>query len=146
MATVTIAELKRRLKPQQLLAAELIVANEFELKESRRTLEEIADEVGITARSLYEWRKQPDFSHYSAAISDNHLDSYRALADAQVIKLIRGTSNNGLPSVKGLELFYKLIGKLVEKREVVTHDSSSSQRISGEELRKGIDDLNEMIQ
>ena len=146
MAAVTITELKRRLKPNQLAAAELIVANEFAEKGARRSYEEIAEEVGITARSLYEWRKNPDFIHYSAAISDSHLDSYRALADAQLIKLISGTSNNGLASIKALELFYKLNGKLVEKREVVTHDTASAPRISGEELRKGIDQLTEMIQ
>lgn len=146
MAAVTITELKRRLKPNQLAAAEIIVANEFADKSARRSYEDIAEEVGITARSLYEWRKNPDFIQYSAAISDSHLDSYRALADAQLIKLISGTSNNGLASIKALELFYKLNGKLVEKREVVTHDTASGSKISGDELRRGIDDLVEMIQ
>ncbi|SKA88777.1 phBC6A51 family helix-turn-helix protein [Sporosarcina newyorkensis] len=145
MANVTLAELKRRLKPKQLLAAELLVANEFETKESRRTYEAIAEEVGITARCLYEWRQDPDFIRYSAAVSDTRLDSYRALADAQLIKLISGTSNNGLASVRGLELFYKLNGKLVEKREVVTHDKAAGQRLNDDDLRKGIEELNEML-
>ena len=35
------------------------------------------------------------------------------------MRLVHGTSNNGNASIKALELYYKLIGKLTEKREIV---------------------------
>ncbi|USK84512.1 hypothetical protein [Peribacillus asahii] len=34
--------------------------------------------------------------------------------------IIEGTSNNGNASVKSLELYYELAGKLVDRREVVS--------------------------
>ncbi|ONK24353.1 hypothetical protein BLX87_05420, partial [Bacillus sp. VT-16-64] len=83
---ITFEELKQRLTPGQRLAAELIVANDFAPKGEKKTLDQIAEEVGITDRQLYNWRQNPDFTRYMAAISDNKLDNYRSLADSQLIK------------------------------------------------------------
>src|SRR5699024_10985780 len=112
--------LKLRLTPAQRKAAELIVANDFAPKGEKRTLDEIAEEVGVDRRTIYNWRQSADFRRYMAAISDGELANYRSLADSQLIKLIKGTSNNGLPAIRGLELFYKLEGRLVERSVVQT--------------------------
>ncbi|MFJ8246201.1 phBC6A51 family helix-turn-helix protein [Peribacillus asahii] len=97
-------------------------------------------------RTLYNWRKEPDFIRYCAWISETKLDTFRATADAQLIKLIEGTSNNGLASIKALELFYKLNGRLIDRREVVqTEESRGAKRISDDELQRGLDELNDML-
>ena len=124
MASITLEGLKAKLTPKQILAAELILENEFRAKGDKRKLEEIAEDAGCAVRTLYEWRQEPEFVRYLAAISDTRLDSYRSMADSQLVKLMNGTSNNGTPSIKALELFYKIIGKLVEKREVVTESKA----------------------
>lgn len=143
---LTLSELKSKLTPQQLAAAELLVANDFAGKE-KRTYQDIAAELGIEARTLYNWRHTPAFIKYCATLSDNKLDSYRSVADAQLMKLIAGTSNNGIPSIKALELFYKLNGKLVERREVVqTEELSSTKRITDEELQRGLEEMNKLLQ
>lgn len=120
MTKQTFDALKASLTPAQHLAAEFMLEREYAAKNDRKTYEEIAEEVGISTRLLYDWRKNPDFVKYTAALSDTKLDSYRSLADAQLIRLIQGTSNNGNAAIKALELFYKINGKLVDKREVVT--------------------------
>lgn len=119
----TFEELKQRLKPAQRLAAELIVANDFAGKEDKKNLDEIGKEVGVDRRTLYNWRQNADFTRYLAAISDNKLDQYRSLADSQLMKLVMGTSNNGLPSVKGLEMYYKLVGRMQDRQTLIVEEN-----------------------
>ncbi|WP_018394531.1 phBC6A51 family helix-turn-helix protein [Bacillus sp. 37MA] len=142
---ITLSELKSRLNGTQLTAAEVLVANEFAGKE-KRLLKEIAAELGVTERTLYNWRQDPNFNRYVAVLSDTKLDSHRALADAQLLKLVAGTSNNGLPSIKALELYYKLSGKLVDRREVVqTEEPRSRSRISDAELERGLEEMSKLL-
>ena len=115
----TLHELKGKLSPSQLRACELILEKEYAPKGEKKTYAEIASEIGIDTSTLYHWRQNPDFVRYLATVSDTKLDSARAAADAQLMRLVEGTSNNGNASIKALELYYKLIGKLTEKREIV---------------------------
>lgn len=116
----TLHALKAKLTPAQLRACELILEKEYAPKGEKATYAEIAEQIGIDTSTLYHWRQNPDFVQYLAAVSDTKLDSARASADAQLMRLVNGTSNNGNASIKALELYYKLIGKLVDKREVVS--------------------------
>ncbi|MGP4080982.1 phBC6A51 family helix-turn-helix protein [Pseudalkalibacillus sp. R45] len=141
----TLDELKRGLDDRQLLAAQLLVNNEFAGKE-RRHQEDIAEEIGVSRQTLWEWRKKDQrFISYMSALSDMTLDSHRSLADAQLIKLIKGTSNNGLASIKALELFYKLSGRLIDKREVKVDDNYVPRK-SREEVAQELRELNDMLQ
>lgn len=119
MAKLTLDGLKAKLTTNQLRAAELLLEKEYAPKGEKKTYAEIAEELGIDTSTLYHWRQNVDFVHYLAAVSDTKLDSARAAADAQLMRLVHGTSNNGNASIKALELYYKLIGKLTEKREIV---------------------------
>jgi len=141
---VSFEDLKQRLKPGQRLAAELIVQNDFAPKGEKMTLEQIAEQVGVTDRQLYNWRQDADFTRYMAAISDNKLDNYRSLADSQLIKLIQGTSNNGVASIKALELFYKLNGRMQDKQTVVMTDNRQPT-YSRDEISRGLEELNKYL-
>jgi len=145
MAEITLSELKARLSAEQLPAAELLVSNDYAGK-AKKSYELLADELCMSVRTLYNWRQEHDFIRYCAWISETKLDAFRATADAQLIKLIEGTSNNGLASIKALELFYKLNGRLIDRREVVqTEESRGAKRISDDELQRGLDELNDML-
>lgn len=143
---ITFEDLKLRLTPAQRKAAELIVANDFAPKGEKKNLDEIAEEVGVDRRTLYNWRQNPDFTRYMSAISDGELANYRSLADSQLIKLIKGTSNNGLPAIKALELFYKLEGRLVDKSVVMTNEDSRNPRLTQEEINNELDKLDKLSQ
>lgn len=140
--TKSLQQLTSQLTPQQLRAAELIVENEFEnaISGTRKTYEEIANEVSVTRKTLTLWRKEPAFIEYAAYISAQHTASLRPLADSQLAKLVRGTSNNGVPYIKGLELYYKIAGVLVDRREVVYADQTKPT-LTQEEITRGIEDL-----
>ncbi|MGC4378313.1 phBC6A51 family helix-turn-helix protein [Fictibacillus sp. Mic-4] len=141
----TLDDLKHGLTDQQLLAAQLLVSNEFAGKEKRK-LEEIAEEVGVSRVALWNWRKKDlRFIEYMSALSDITLDSYRSVADAQLMKLIKGTSNNGLPAIKALELYYKLSGRLVDKREIVTKENDAPVRKTKQEIAEELRKLDELL-
>lgn len=144
MAKLTLDQLKAKLTPAKQKAAELILEREYAAKGEKATFEGIAEEVGVTERTLYEWRKDAYFIQYLAVISDQKLDNYRGLADAQLIKLIQGTSNNGLASIKALELYYKLAGKLVERRETINTDSEGARIPDVDKIKAEIERLRGM--
>ena len=96
-------------------------------------------------RTLYNWRQNSDFTRYMSAISDNKLDNHRSLADSQLIKLIAGVSNNGVASIKALELFYKLNGRLEDKRTVTINDDKHKPAMTREEVSKGLADLERFV-
>ena len=142
---MTYEDLKLLLTPEQRKAAELIVANDFAPKGEKRKLDEIAFEVGVDRRTLYNWRQNADFTRFMSAISDNKLDNHRSLADSQLIKLIAGTSNNGVASIKALELFYKLNGRLEDKRTVTINDEERKPTMTRAEVSKGLADLERFV-
>jgi|SRR5690625_611834 len=143
---ITYEDLKLLLTAEQRNAAEIIVANDFAAKGKKKTLDEIAEEVGVDRRTLYNWRQNADFTRYMSAISDNKLDNYRSLADSQLIKLIEGSfTNNGTPSIKALELFYKLSGRLEDKRTVTIDDGQRKPTMTREEVSKGLADLEKYV-
>lgn len=139
-------ELKEKLTPQQQMAVHLIVANDFAGKQ-KRTLEEIGKEVGVSRQTLHKWSQNPYFAHYQAAITDMKMDSYRSLVDARLMQLIEhGPSNNGIPSIKAIELYYKLSGRLVERSEVtqVTNEPTR-KRLTDAEVSEKLAELNETL-
>lgn len=147
MSNVRImSDLTSQLTPQQLQAAELIVENEFNraLGEPVKKLEEIGEEVGVSRQTISKWKKLPAFIEYSAYISKQHTDSLRPLADSQLAKLLKGTSMNGLPSVKALELFYKISGVLVERRET-SYIDGNEPKMTHAEISSGIDQIADQL-
>jgi transcriptional regulator with XRE-family HTH domain len=142
----TLNDLKEHLTPQQQMAAHLLVANEFAGKE-KKSQEELAEEIGVSRQTLHNWRTDnADFIRYQSALTDMKLDSYRSLVDARLMTLIeRGPSNNGIPSIKAIELYYKLSGRLVERKEISTNSEQEGRRLTQEEIAKGLEELNESL-
>lgn len=144
---ITFEDLKLRLTPAQRKAAELIVANDFAPKDEKKTLEEIADEVRVDRRTLYDWRQNPDFTRYAAAITDNELDRGHSFVTGRLMWLIEnGASNNGVPPIKAIELYYKLTGRLVDRSVVMTNEDSRNPKITQEEINNELDKLDKLIQ
>ncbi|WP_332629214.1 phBC6A51 family helix-turn-helix protein [Halalkalibacter flavus] len=122
-----LEQLETKLSTQQQKAAWLLVQNDLAGKE-KKTYAELADEVGCDEKTLYNWRKKdPAFVKYLGLVSDIELDSFRAEADAMLMKLIRG-GNNGLGSIKALDLYYKLAGRIVNKSEIVNMNGEEGER------------------
>jgi transcriptional regulator with XRE-family HTH domain len=141
--------LEAQLKPQQMMAAQKYVENGWAevIPESggKKTMQELADDIGIARSTLYEWLKEEAFTEYVNYLSDQQLDAMRTKANVALIKLIDG-GNNGLPSVKALDLFYKRHG-LLTTVEVIDdrRDHIETRRKTDEEVRKDIAELDAMM-
>ncbi|MCM3272953.1 phBC6A51 family helix-turn-helix protein [Paenibacillus elgii] len=149
MATVRRRTLEEQLTPQQRRAAQLIVQNDWAelLSEDgrKKTMQEIAEEVGIARSTLYEWKAQEPFIEYVNYLTDKQLESMRSEVNVAIMKAIRG-GNNGLPSVKALDLYMRRWG-LLTNVEVIDdrRERIESRRKTDEEVRKDIAELDAMI-
>ncbi len=96
------------LKDKQKQAIKLLLDYEKDM-----TQEEIASSVGISRTTLYEWRKfNEEFKRVKSKLVDETIAEYLDQADKSLIKKV----NEG--SVRAIELYYKRVGKLVDKKEV----------------------------
>lgn len=96
------------LKDKQKQAIKLLLDYEKDM-----TQEEIASSVGISRTTLYDWRKfNEEFKRVKSKLVDETIAEYLDQADKSLIKKV----NEG--SVRAIELYYKRIGKLVDKKEV----------------------------
>lgn len=141
--------LESQLKPQQIRAAQLYVDNGWadvvpELGE-KKTMQELADTVGVARSTLYEWLKDESFREYVNYLTDAQLDGMRQEVNIALMKAIRG-GNNGLPSVKALDLFFRRHGLLTnvevidDRRDTVEH-----RRKTDEEVRANIAALDALM-
>lgn len=140
MASKKMRELEAKLTPQQQKAAFLLVENDLRDNGDKRTQEEIAEEVGVTYKTIWSWRKQNrNFIDYKNEIADDFLAEHRSGVYGQLMKLINGSQ----PSVKAIDLYLKRFGLLTEKQVNVTEDNSGSR--SNEDLQKELADLDELL-
>lgn len=139
MAKITKAALKAQLTPQQQLAAELLMENEYAATAEKRTQEEIALEVGVTDRTLRNWKKNEAFTKWLEYICDTRLSAVRPQIDSALVK---GAVDG---NAKMMEIYYKNIGKLVDKREVVVDDQSETSRVSAQEVADSLAELESLL-
>ncbi|HEO8419796.1 TPA: hypothetical protein VBX77_001769 [Yersinia enterocolitica] len=122
---VTISEIKAQLTIQQMNTAQ---------------------ELGIGVRTLYEWRQNRSFLLYQSYIADTRLDQFMPTAIAKLQESIEGRSNNGIPSMKALELYFKLSGRLIDRKEIVRSDAPRSLGRSNEEIERDLEELDKLLQ
>ena len=135
-------KLEALLTKEQIVAARLLSANKFLPKASqleadaleearasggvRLTLGEIAEKAEITPRQLYNWRTyDSNFIEYTnLAASSAFLSHLPDVMNKHLDMMLKGQG-----SMKGIELFYKFGGLLVDKQEVKTETTDSTQSI-----------------
>lgn len=133
-------QLEAKLSPKQRQAALLLVEREFTPNDQRKTLDEIASEVGLSVRGLYKWRNEnADFIEYTNLVADEFLSANRAEVYGQLMKLISGSQ----PSVKAIDLFMRRFGLLTEKQVVETREAGSGT--TPDAIAKEIEELDELL-
>jgi transcriptional regulator with XRE-family HTH domain len=132
--------LEAKLDARKRLGAYLLVENELRETGEKRTQEDIAEEVGVSYKTLWEWKtKDSVFIEYKNALADDFLSEKRAYVYGQLMKLIGGSQ----PSVKALDLYLRRFGLLTEKQITVTEDGSASR--SNEDLAKELEELDDLL-
>lgn len=121
----SVQTLVEQLTDEQQQAAQLLVEGNFSkiygLK--KHTYEEVAEAAGISDKTLRRWRNDQKFIEYQSYVTSLYSASLRPLVEAQLMKAIIG-NHNGQPSVKAIELWLKLQGILIDKKEMTYIDSS----------------------
>ncbi|MFA4134460.1 MULTISPECIES: phBC6A51 family helix-turn-helix protein [unclassified Brevibacillus] len=137
------ADIGRSLTDQQRRAAQDLVANEFcELSSGKKlTKDELAERIGISRSTLYEWMKIPEFNEYHRMISRDKLHAHGSEVDAALIKLIRMPE----PRIKAIELWYKLQRELADVHVIEHENESKLPRKSDAEIAADIHKLAEMV-
>lgn len=111
-----------RFKPNQREAAVSMVEYEHTPYKERKTLDEIAKEVGVTRRTLHNWNtRDQNFIAYKNSVAADFLETQAAFVYA---KLLDGISNG---SMKGIELFMRRLGDLDSRSEVTIRDDGGNQ-------------------
>lgn len=138
--------LEAKLSVKQREAALLCVERELaEHTESRITYAEIADRVGYSRKELHKWRNQNrTFIDYVNLLCDDYLESKRAIVYRNLMKLIDPKGENMMPSVKGMDLYFRRHGLLTDKQVVETKASDSSR--STKDIAKDIEELDELLE
>lgn len=113
-----------RFQPKQREAAIALVEYEFTPKGERKTKQEIADELGVTRKTLYNWDTQDaNFISYKNHLAAQFADSSLAFVYKKLIESIeRG-------SVRGIETYLKRIGDLDIKQEVTINNGSDDKSL-----------------
>jgi hypothetical protein len=133
--------LESKLDIRQRQAALLIVERELsENSDERRTLEELAEEIGVTRKTLYQWRTQnKTFIDYVNIVADEFLESKRAVVYRQMMRLIEGSQ----PSVKALDLYMRRHGLLTDKTVVESSDGNNTR--TNDDIEREIDELDDLL-
>jgi DNA-binding XRE family transcriptional regulator len=132
--------LEAKLDARKQKAAYLLVENELRETGEKRSQEEIAEEVGVTSKTIWSWKTTDSvFIEYKNAIADDFLSEKRAYVYGQLMKSISGPQ----PSIKGIDIFMRRFGLLTEKQITVTEDGSSSR--SNEDLAKELEELDDLL-
>lgn len=135
-----LKEFEAKLTLPQQKAAFLLVENDLRDGGDKKTFEQIAEEVGVTSKTLWEWRKKNrNFIEYKNEIADDFLAEYRSGVYGQLMKLI----NSSQPSVKAISLYLQRYGLLTQKTQIETVDSNGSR--SNEDLAKELEDLDDLL-
>ena len=128
-----IEKLGARLTGDQITAAELLAVNKFLPKEDRKSIGDIAAASNVSERSLYNWRtNNEDFIEYvnlrAIQVFNSHLPDFMEKHMEMALK--------GQGSMKGIELFYKFGGYLVDKTEDITERGDHSKESLEERLER----------
>lgn len=108
-----------KFQPKQREAAIALVEYEFTPKRERKTKEAIAEEIGVSRKTLHNWdTKDSNFINYKNYLASEFMDSHLALVYKKLIDSIEKGS------VRGIEVYLKRIGDLDTHTEVTIRDDS----------------------
>lgn len=109
------------LTAEQLQAISLLVTKPL----TGDTFQEIADKVGVSTYTLWEWRKKNIFNaelrKQSRAVMESHIsESY-----SELIKIINNPKTHDRDKLNAIQLLSKLSGELGERHTVEVNPSPS---------------------
>lgn len=120
---------KNALSAPQRRAAEILATDD----QNAYTMQQVADEVGVSERTLYRWRQDPVFIAYKNEVAERAMDDF--LSDTY--RILRRIASSGMSEgsqLKAVELVLKNRGRLtdVQKIDQTIQDNRSDAAIEAE--------------
>lgn len=112
MAKRTMKDIERELTPKEIEAALQVFENDTLPPGKRKSLETIADELGIGVRTLYEWRQKDAFIEYKNALTDR----FSANARMRVMQSVISEAEKGNAAMA--KLFLQTQSMLTDNKTV----------------------------
>ncbi|MFL0584536.1 phBC6A51 family helix-turn-helix protein [Solibacillus silvestris] len=112
MAKRTMKDIERDLTPKEIEAALQVFENDTLPPGKRKSLETIADELGIGVRTLYEWRQKDAFIEYKNALTDR----FSANARMRVMQSVISEAEKGNAAMA--KLFLQTQSMLTDNKTV----------------------------
>ena len=129
------------MKPEKQRALLLLTRQIVDPDAPRMTYDEIASEVGISERQLFNWRTQDEeFKAARKHLVDSYASEMISEGFSALRKQIRNRSN-----VKAVEVLFKSQGLLIEKQEVTANVTTEINEQSNSELLNELDTLRAKI-
>jgi transposase-like protein len=124
---------KNPLTKTQRDTAEILATNDIH----KKTIQEIADDMGVNPRTIYRWKKDPVFIAYQNSIAERAMEDFLTEAYTVLKKLLReGRSER--TQLEALKLILQNRGKLDNKHE---HVHEVKQTKSLDELEREVVEL-----
>lgn len=121
---------KNQLTLSQRECAKIFATNDVH----KMTIEQIADHIGVTTRTLYRWKQDRTFIQYQNEIAETAMEDVLTEAYAKLKTLLReGKSEK--TQLEALKLILQNRGKLVDKTE---HTHGMKETKSLEDMEKEI--------
>lgn len=134
--------LEDRLTQTQIKAVYMLLDNELKPKAEQLSQEEIAKQLGINRATLYRWRTQnQDFIDYRREVTKNYISDMSGLFLKSLRKAIEG--NNGMPSMKALDLFAKVEGFIQTANQLDVNINSGAR--TNEDIEQELAELEKQL-
>lgn len=120
---------KSGLSAPQMRAAEILATDD----QNKYNMRELADEVGVSERTLYRWRQDPEFIAYKNEIAERAMEDFLSDTYRHLRKIASSGVSEG-SQLKAIELVLKNRGRLtdVQKIDQVVTDKRSDDAIEQE--------------
>jgi AcrR family transcriptional regulator len=118
-----------KLTLSQRRCAEILATNDLH----KMTLAQVAEEVGVSERTIYRWKQDPDFIAYQNSIAEQAMEDFLAETYSTLKKLLReGKSEK--TQLEAIKLVLQNRGKLKDTHEH-THEVKQTETQEERERR-----------
>jgi transcriptional regulator with XRE-family HTH domain len=104
------------------------------------SLQEVADDVGVSYRQLLRWRQDPEFIEYQNELSELIMTEFITESYSELRKLMRGSKDS--LKLKAIELILKNRGKLKDTSDVKVEVMQKSNKELEEEINSMLERVN----
>ena len=132
-------QLAEQLSAKQQKAVYMLIENEMAATADQKTQEELAEEIGISRKVLWEWRKKNQaFIEFKKEVAKDYLADGVGIFARQLMRSMEGKN----PSQKALDLYAKMMGFIKSEHSV---EISQGGAKSNEELAQEIAELDALL-